>query len=165
MPSEREVSVMWSNMETNELSSQRAGFRSTSASTGLAAGVAIALASAVGMYYLDPRSGRRRRALLRDSTTRAVHQSRNLIDTAVADARNRAQGLYSMTTARLHTEPSDNQVLAERVRSKLGRVCSHPRAIRVACDNGLSRCAVTSWSTSYPRCSLPCTVYTGFARS
>jgi uncharacterized membrane protein len=127
---------MWSNMETNEFSSQGAGFQSTSASTGLAAGVAIALASAIGMYYLDPRSGRRRRALLRDSTTRAVHQSRNLLDTAVADARNRAQGLYSTTTARLHTEPSDNQVLAERVRSKLGRVCSHPRAIRVACDDG-----------------------------
>jgi uncharacterized membrane protein len=127
---------MWSNTETNEFSSRRAGFGASSAGTSLAAGVAIALASAVGMYYLDPRSGRRRRALLRDSTTRALHRSRDLFDTAVSDARNRAQGFYSIAAARLHAEPSDNQVLAERVRSKLGRVCSHPRAIRVACDNG-----------------------------
>jgi uncharacterized membrane protein len=36
----------------------------------------------------------------------------------------------------LHDEHTDNQRLAERVRSKLGRVCSHPRAIRVAVNEG-----------------------------
>jgi uncharacterized membrane protein/osmotically-inducible protein OsmY len=124
---------MWSNAD----SSYDTTFRdSTSTATSVAAAVAIALASAIGTYYLDPRSGRRRRALLRDRTTRAVHQTRDLLDTAVADARNRARGLYSMTTSRLHAEQSDNQRLAERVRSKLGRVCSHPRAIRVAVNEG-----------------------------
>jgi uncharacterized membrane protein len=38
---------------------------------------------------------------------------------------------------RAPSESGDSQVLAERVRSKLGRVCSHPRAIRVACDDGI----------------------------
>src|SRR5690606_41379272 len=37
---------------------------------------------------------------------------------------------------RLKAEPADNHRLAERVRSKLGRVCSHLRAIRVAADEG-----------------------------
>lgn len=116
---------MWSNTRT-----------SATAAKSVAAGLAIALASALGTYYLDPRSGRRRRALLRDRTTRTVNETRDLLDTAVTDARNRARGLYSMTTARLHSEQTDNQRLAERVRSKLGRVCSHPRAIRVAVDEG-----------------------------
>ncbi len=108
----------------------------TSIASTLAAGVALALASALATYYFDPRSGRRRRALLRDGALRRAHEARDLIDTAVADARNRARGLYSMTSARLHAEHTDNQRLAERVRSKLGRVCSHPRAIRVAINEG-----------------------------
>jgi uncharacterized membrane protein len=102
----------------------------------LAAGIAFALAGVAGMYYLDPRSGRRRRALLRDQMTHALHQTVDAFDTTIADARNRAMGLYSVANSRLHSEQSDNEVLAERVRSKLGRVCSHPRAIRVACDDG-----------------------------
>lgn len=122
---------MWSNEDSSVVTQE-----SQSMGTQIAAGVAIALASAIGTYYLDPRSGRRRRALLRDRTTRAMHETRDLFDTAVADARNRARGLYSMTSARLHPEQTDNQRLAERVRSKLGRVCSHPRAIRVAVNEG-----------------------------
>lgn len=124
---------MWSNANSPY---QMSDTRSTSGATSLATGIAIALASAIGTYYLDPRSGRRRRALLRDRTTRAMHQTRDLLDTAIADARNRARGIYSVASARLHPEQTDNQRLAERVRSKLGRVCSHPRAIRVAVDEG-----------------------------
>lgn len=127
---------MWSDTETSSVSWREAEYRDRSLSMSLAAGVALLCAGALGMYYMDPRSGRRRRALLRDGTTRALHESRELIDTAIADARNRAKGLYSVTASRWHEQPSDNQVLAERVRSKLGRVCSHPRAIRVACDEG-----------------------------
>ncbi len=123
---------MWSNANSR----YEMDARQMPVAASLAAGVAIALASAIGTYYLDPRSGRRRRALLRDRATRAAHQTRDLLDTAVADARNRARGLYSMTSSRLHPEQTDNQRLAERVRSKLGRVCSHPRAIRVAVDEG-----------------------------
>lgn len=98
--------------------------------------VSIALASALAMYYLDPRSGRRRRALLRDRTTHTLRQTRDLLDTAITDARNRAQGLYCTTVARLRPEQVDDQRLAERVRSKLGRVCSHPRALHVEVDKG-----------------------------
>lgn len=124
---------MWSN-EQSTLAERES--QATAIGARIVAGLAIAVASAVGTYYLDPRSGRRRRALLRDRTTRAMHQTRDMLDTAVADARNRARGLYSITAARLHPEQTDNQRLAERVRSKLGRVCSHPRAIRVAVNEG-----------------------------
>ena len=124
---------MWSNAESSH---HTVDTRTMPVATSLLAGIAIALASAVGTYYFDPRSGRRRRALLRDRTTRTMHKTRDLFDTAVIDAQNRARGIYSMTSARLKSEPADNHRLAERVRSKLGRVCSHPRAIRVAADEG-----------------------------
>jgi uncharacterized membrane protein/osmotically-inducible protein OsmY len=104
--------------------------------TAIALGVAAALASAVGMYYFDPRSGRRRRALLRDSTVRAAHQTQHLVATATADARNRARGFYHAGASRLQREQIDDLTVAERVRSRLGRVCSHPRAIRVWCSGG-----------------------------
>lgn len=122
---------MWSNASPYDMPAER-----TSIARTLATGVAVALASALATYYFDPRSGRRRRALLRDRALRRAHEARDLLDTAVTDARNRARGLYSMTSARLHAEHTDNQRLAERVRSKLGRVCSHPRAIRVAINEG-----------------------------
>jgi uncharacterized membrane protein len=125
---------MWSNRSP---SSDNLRVSRTPRFVGSLAGVALALASAVGMYYLDPRSGRRRRALLRDRTVRAAHQTQNLFARASADARNRAQGIYHIGTSRLHPTSSDNQTLAERVRSKLGRVCSHPRAIRVSCNDGM----------------------------
>lgn len=124
---------MWSNAHPHD---DWAATRKLPVASSLAAAVAVALASALATYYFDPRSGRRRRALLRDRATRTMHETRDLLDTAVADARNRARGLYSLTSARLHPEQTDSQRLAERVRSKLGRVCSHPRAIRVAINEG-----------------------------
>lgn len=127
---------MWSETEHRRLpSTTTTGTRA--AGSSLAAGLALALAGAAAAYYFDPRSGRRRRALLRDRATHLVHETRDLFDTAIADARNRAVGLYRSTTSQMHSEPTDNQVLAERVRSKLGRVCSHPRAVRVSCDDGV----------------------------
>jgi uncharacterized membrane protein/osmotically-inducible protein OsmY len=130
---------MWSDVPViaRKSSSRReASTHDSNASGAVAMGIAVALASAVGMYYLDPRSGRRRRALLRDHTVRAAHQTQNLLATAAADARNRARGLYHESASRLAHERIDDQTLSERVRSRLGRVCSHPRAIYVACRDG-----------------------------
>src|SRR5690606_274761 len=93
-PCKKRFPTMWSNAASSH---HIADTRTMPVTTSLAAAIAIALASAVGTYYFDPRSGRRRRALLRDRTTRTVHQTRDLVDTAVTDARNRARGIYRMT--------------------------------------------------------------------
>ena len=130
---------MWSDMPVTSARSRsrrRMVLGNSIAPRALALGIAAALASAASMYYFDPRSGRRRRAVLRDRTVRAAHQTQDLVATAAADARNRARGLYHAGTSRLKHEPIDDQTLAERVRSRFGRVCSHPRAIRVACRDG-----------------------------
>jgi hypothetical protein len=88
------------------------------------------------IYMLDPQSGRRRRALVRDKVTRAGHLTRDALDATARDAYNRGQGIITSTRARWRSEEVADEVLVERVRAKLGRVCSHPHAIDVRVAHG-----------------------------
>jgi uncharacterized membrane protein len=88
------------------------------------------------MYIFDPDKGRRRRATARD----AAHQIANALDDALGktsrDLSNRAQGLVAELDSIFRCEEADDDVVAERVRSKLGRAVSHPHAIHVAVNQG-----------------------------
>ena len=88
------------------------------------------------MYIFDPDRGRRRRATARD----AAHHIVNAFDDAVGktsrDLSNRAQGLVAELDSIFRCEEADDDVVAERVRSKLGRAVSHPHAIHVAVNQG-----------------------------
>jgi hypothetical protein len=46
------------------------------------------------VYFLDPVSGRRRRALLRDQVVHGIHKTSNVADGRIRDLRNRAYGTY-----------------------------------------------------------------------
>jgi hypothetical protein len=95
------------------------------------AGVGAALA-----LMFDPAGGRRRRALVRDKAVRASRVTRNGLDATARDIAHRARGMAAATRGRfVSDEPSDDQLI-ERVRSKLGRVCSHPRALDVDARGG-----------------------------
>ena len=83
------------------------------------------------MYLLDPRTGARRRALLRDQVVRATHKTGDALDALGRDAANRARGIAAETRSRLLSDSTDAHKLQERVRAELGRVVSHPRAIDV----------------------------------
>lgn len=94
------------------------------------------LAGAGTMFLLDPAAGRRRRKLLRDQ---AVHETRLLqegLDMAARDLGHRAQGLLFELRGLLDPHPVPDGVLVDRVRSKLGRVVSHPGAIEVSARDG-----------------------------
>ena len=86
---------------------------------------------ASAMYLLDPRTGARRRALIRDQVVRATHKTGDALDALGRDAANRARGLAAETRSRLRCRVVDARKLQERVRAELGRVVSHPRAIDV----------------------------------
>src|SRR5687768_7783974 len=98
---------------------------------GAAIGVAL-------MYFLDPNSGRRRRARTRD---KVVHAARLVNEGAKVTARDtvhRAQGAWA-EAKRLFTgedEEVGDDVLVGRVRAELGRVVSHPHAIEVTASGG-----------------------------
>lgn len=97
------------------------------ASIGLGAGL---------MYFLDPQYGNRRRALVRDRVNRLINDMDDSINVAVEDMRNRARGVLSELTAKFSDQGAPDWILEERVRTTLGRMSRHARAIDVRSDGG-----------------------------
>jgi uncharacterized membrane protein len=91
---------------------------------------------AMAMYMFDPERGRRRRALVRDKAVSALNDMGDLAGKAGRDLRNRSQGLWAELKASLASGQVSDQVLAERVRARIGGVTSHPRSIWVSARNG-----------------------------
>jgi hypothetical protein len=101
--------------------------------TGMLRGLAI---GAGAMYFLDPDRGRRRRALVRDQWRGLSHLTGDFFDKALRDAQNRFEGTLAEVAGMMHQEELSEEVLVDRVRSKLGRYVSHPRAIEVSVHDG-----------------------------
>ncbi len=91
---------------------------------------------AAAMYFYDPQRGHRRRALLRDKLTRLANISDDALDAVTQDLGHRMQGwMAELQALRTPGEASDPVIVA-RVRSRLGRVCSHPHAVEVTSNGG-----------------------------
>lgn len=95
---------------------------------GLAAAFA---AGALVMYLMDPAAGRRRRALMRDKGMAMGHDARHLVHAKTKRAGDRLRGAVAKTRAHLSSEPIEDERLHDRIRSKMGRMVSHPHAIHV----------------------------------
>ncbi len=67
---------------------------------------------------------------------RAAHVTNDVIGKTSRDFSHRAHGLTSGVRAIVKSETVSDEVLVERVRTKLGRVVSHPRAIEVMATQG-----------------------------
>lgn len=97
-----------------------------------------AAAGALAMYYLDAQSGRRRRALVRDQAVAAGHDAAYYARTKGKRAMDHLQGIAA--TGRLdrvsHSEPESDRQLQDRIRSRLGRLVSHPGAVQVDVERG-----------------------------
>jgi len=89
------------------------------------------------MYWLDADSGRRRRGRARDVATHAASEGREMLGKGARDLRHRAAGaaaeLRSAVQGRAGTDFAD--VVTARVRSVIGRACSHPHALEVTADD------------------------------
>jgi hypothetical protein len=89
------------------------------------------------MYLFDPDGGRRRRARAREAVTHVSHVAEEITGSTARDVHNRLRGLAARTLDRLIEEPPpQNDLLAERVRARLGRLVSHPGAIDVQANSG-----------------------------
>jgi osmotically-inducible protein OsmY len=98
--------------------------------TGLGLGAGV-------MYFADPQEGRRRRARLRDAVVHTAHTLEAATGTASRDIENRFAGLAARTVASLVTQPPPiDDVVAARVRARIGRLVSHPGAIDVKAASG-----------------------------
>lgn len=93
---------------------------------------------AAAMYLTDPDRGKRRRALARDKIQSLAVRTGNAIDLASRDFGNRMQGLRAqagrMVLRRKYA--MDDPVVEARVRTRIGRVVTHPHAIKVMMQRG-----------------------------
>jgi hypothetical protein len=98
--------------------------------------VRTAMLGAAAMYWLDPDRGRRRRALVRDKARSLAHRTRVFLDAAGRDLAHRSEVLRARAGDRRHGDRQSDVVLVERVRARLGRIVSHPHALRVSAQDG-----------------------------
>jgi uncharacterized membrane protein len=105
---------------------------------GILAGLAVGAGLA---YFGDPYRGRRRRAHARDKVTHLTMIAEKAIDRSFRDLTNRAQGLLAASIDLVIPSPIPDEVLLERVRTRLGRLVSHPGAldVRVAAGHVILR--------------------------
>jgi len=89
------------------------------------------------VFLLDPTGGARRRALIRDKVVRASRKTRHAVDTTGRDLGNRMTGLMSGARVMFENDTADDRVIEHRVRTELGRITSHPRAIAVCADDAV----------------------------
>jgi uncharacterized membrane protein len=102
--------------------------RAIAASTaGLGAGL---------VYLFDPKQGRRRRARVRDAVVHGAHVTADGVGKTWRDVRNRTTGLIARAERTVKREPITDEVLAERVREKLGHTVSHPHQVEVGAAHG-----------------------------
>ena len=103
---------------------------------GLTFGAGLGLGTGL-MFLLDPDRGKRRRAMLRDKCVWSARKTSEAAQVTARDIRNRAHGIASGIQSTFKSEAVDDTKLTDRVRSKLGRVVSHPHAIQVTAQNGV----------------------------
>ena len=89
------------------------------------------------MYLLDPKRGRERRSFIGEKALHAAKVASREFQGSGRDLTNRARGFAIETTSRLAEENVPDEVLVERVRSKIGRVLSHPKAVGISAENGI----------------------------
>lgn len=88
------------------------------------------------MYFLDPNRGKRRRALVRDQIAHAFNQTGAALEITSRDISHRAYGLWAETSGLLRREEASDEVVLARVRSRLGRLVSHPHSIEATIKQG-----------------------------
>jgi uncharacterized membrane protein len=103
-------------------------------------GLRLMSAAGVGaglMYLFDPERGKRRRALWRNKMTHATRLASEVTGKTQRDLRNHLLGAFAEVESLFKTREVSDDVLEARVRSRLGRIVSHPSAVEVKVVNGL----------------------------
>lgn len=88
------------------------------------------------MYFLDPRRGNRRRALVRDKMTSLLARSDGAIDKTARDLQNRMRGTMVEIMDLLSGDEASNWVVEERVRAEIGRISRYSSSIDVNVQQG-----------------------------
>lgn len=103
-------------------------------------GASFLVGAAVGsalMYFLDPRSGAYRRSLARDRISSSSRSAASTTGKRFRHLRNQIGGLVVASTEWLRSPATDSdRKIADRIRTRLGRVTHHMHAVAVEVHNG-----------------------------
>ncbi|MHB8955839.1 MAG: SRPBCC family protein [Pirellulaceae bacterium] len=88
------------------------------------------------VYFFDPERGRRRRSLARNQLNHAISEAAQAADATFRDVRHRAYGSFAEMRSSLQEGEVPDEILVERVRSRMGRYVSHPSSIEVDVSDG-----------------------------
>jgi uncharacterized membrane protein len=88
------------------------------------------------MYLLDPARGARRRNMIRDKAASAAAGSGTGLRRTGQYLADSSRGLVAETRARFRHEAASDYKIGARVRSAMGRVVSHPKAVWVTVVDG-----------------------------
>ena len=94
------------------------------------------IAGAGLMYLLDPNTGKRRRALLRDQLEHLQNTMPEQMETLKTRTGDKARGAVAETKRQFEPDEVSNETLVARVRSEMGRYVSHPGAVIVKANEG-----------------------------
>ena len=107
---------------------------------GLMKVATVFAAGAAAMYFLDPDTGRRRRATTREKGMAAGRDLQESARKAGRRVSNRAHGAVAEMDAAMDSTmddaPVSDQKLEARIRSRLGHMVEHPGDIAVAVNDG-----------------------------
>lgn len=107
------------------------------AGIGLGAGLGMGLGAGL-MYLCDPDRGRSRRSRLIGETSGLLHRSEDRMAKYGNDAVNRMRGLAAKAAAEAGAaEPVDDEILVERVKSRMGHLLAHPHEVEVQVHGGV----------------------------
>jgi len=104
----------------------------------------LALTAGVGlgaglMYLCDPDRGRSRRSQLMGEATGILHRGEDTLEKRGKDLLNRVHGLAVKVAEEIAPEeqPTD-EVLTERIRSRMGHIVANPHEVQVRVENGVA---------------------------
>jgi uncharacterized membrane protein len=88
------------------------------------------------VYFLDPDTGRKRRALLKDRSVNLLKEADRAIGKASSDLSNRARGAVAEARSLAPLGNVSDEVLVEQVRARIGRVTSFSHFVEVSARDG-----------------------------
>jgi hypothetical protein len=103
------------------------------------AGLSATMGAGLGvgaMYFCDPNRGRARRKQLAEKTVSILVQGEHLVEKKGKDMLNRAGGLLAEAMSGYEAEHVPDEILLERVRSRIGHVISEPHSISTTVRGG-----------------------------
>src|SRR5262249_2639027 len=112
------------------------------------AGLSMTMGAGLGMgvaYFCDPDCGRARRKKVGDRATRLITQGGCLVEHKGKNLLNRAEGMLPQSRSVCpRQEDGTDEVLLERVRSRLGHAVQHPHSIATTVEQGIVRLTGTA---------------------